>query len=165
MSVREYEPSRQPMTDIEDYMTRSLPLGNPAEAIIERAASATVPKPLAGTVAVFDPAMCCSTGLCGPGVDPALMAIARDLRWLEKQGVTVHRFGLSQAPEAFVSNVRVAGLMQAFGDAALPAVVVNDAVLCYGLYPTRDEIIAALTRPADKEDLASPCCAPGSGCC
>ena len=59
---------------------------------------------LAGTVEVYDPAMCCPTGLCGPGVDPALLTIARDLRWLDKQGVTVHRFGLAQEPDAFASN-------------------------------------------------------------
>ena len=60
---------------------------------------------LAGTVEVYDPAMCCPTGLCGPGVDPALLTIARDLRWLDKQGVTVHRFGLAQEPDVRVHGV------------------------------------------------------------
>ncbi|HEX6313302.1 MAG TPA: arsenic metallochaperone ArsD family protein, partial [Gemmatimonadaceae bacterium] len=107
-------------------MSRVLPLGNPVEEIATAGPSRSTAQ-LAGTVAVYDPAMCCSTGLCGPGVDPALLAIARDLRWLEKQGVGVQRLGLSQAPDEFVSNSRVHGLMQAFGDGALPAVLVNDS--------------------------------------
>ena len=93
---------------------------------------------------VFDPAMCCPTGLCGPGVDPALLTIARDLRWLESQGVTVERHGLAQSPDVFVAQSKVAGLMQAFGDNGLPATLVNGEVLTFGKYPTRDELVAAL---------------------
>ncbi|AMW07035.1 hypothetical protein GEMMAAP_19375 [Gemmatimonas phototrophica] len=115
---------------------------------------------LTGTVAVFDPAMCCPTGLCGPGVDPALLTISRDLRWLEKQGATVSRNGLSTAPDAFVANPRIQGLLQAFGDDALPATLINDKVLVHGRYPTREELVAALTVVPPNS-----ACAPGSGCC
>ncbi|MHB1311327.1 MAG: arsenite efflux transporter metallochaperone ArsD [Gemmatimonadaceae bacterium] len=124
-------------------MARSLPLGPTDSAPAAPAADA--PATLAGTVHVFDPAMCCPTGLCGPGVDPALLTISRDLRWLAKHGATVERSGLAQEPDAFVAQPRIAGLMQAFGDKALPAVLVNGEVLCYGRYPSRDELLAALT--------------------
>ncbi|MBP6774755.1 MAG: arsenic metallochaperone ArsD family protein, partial [Gemmatimonadaceae bacterium] len=59
-------------------MSRSLPLQEFVPTI-----PATADVRLSGTVAVFDPALCCPTGVCGPGVDPALLQIARDLRWLE----------------------------------------------------------------------------------
>jgi len=121
--------------------------------------------PLAGMIQVYDPAMCCSTGLCGPGVDPALLQIARDLRALEAQGATVHRLGLSQEPGAFAANPRVTGLMQAFGDGALPATLVNGEVLVHGRYPTRDELIGALARWPSSIDRAGSGCTPGSGCC
>jgi hypothetical protein len=115
---------------------------------------------------VFDPAMCCPTGLCGPGVDPALLAIARDLRWLESQGVTVERHGLAQSPGVFVAQPKVSGLMQAFGDKGLPATIVNGEVLSYGKYPTREELVAALgTAPASDAKSEDACCAPGSACC
>ncbi len=151
-------------------MSRTLPLGSTAEST---AASAEVAAaPVSGAVAVYDPAMCCPTGICGPGVDPALLTITRDLRWLEKHGVAVQRFGLAQEADAFVANARVSGLMQAFGDGALPAVLVNDAVLCYGRYPTRAELVAALGPSASGANAASAtapasasCCTPGSGCC
>lgn len=119
-------------------MPRPLPLQDSDQATPESG------EQLTGTVSVYDPAMCCPTGLCGPGVDPALLVIVRDLRWLEKHGVTVQRFGLSQQPAEFVRQSLVAGLMQAFGDQALPATLVNGEVLCHGRYPSRNEIVAAL---------------------
>ncbi len=127
--------------------------------------------PLTGTVQVFDPAMCCPTGVCGPGVDPALLAVARDLRWLTAQGVSVARFGLTHEPAEFVGNPRVAGLMQAFGDAALPAVLVNGLVHWYGRYPTRDELVEGLRQAAaEGTDGADVWCGsdggtPADGCC
>ncbi len=127
------------------------------------------------TVSVYDPAMCCSTGVCGPGVDPELMEISRDLQWLEGQGVGVERFNLAQEPQAFVENSRVSGLMQAFGEKALPAVVVNGEVHSHGVYPTRDELVEAVKVARDagevpSTDKSDSCCGPdsgseSSGCC
>ena len=148
-------------------MPRALPLGNPSDALIARAEPDVQ---MSGTVSVYDPAMCCTTGVCGPASDPALLTIARDLRWLEGQGVTVTRYGLSQEPAAFVAEAKVVGLMQAFDDKALPATVVNGEVLAHGRYPTRDELVASLGSSIDQaseasRDQATACCAPGSGCC
>jgi Arsenical resistance operon protein ArsD len=136
-------------------MARSLPL---------QSHSVAASGELAGTVLVFDPAMCCPTGLCGPGVDPALLAIARDLRWLESQGVTVERHGLAQSPDVFVAHPKVTGLIQAFGDKGLPATLVNGAVLTFGKYPTRDELLVALNAAVAPEAETGGCCAPGSAC-
>ncbi|MFN2315157.1 MAG: arsenite efflux transporter metallochaperone ArsD [Gemmatimonadales bacterium] len=123
---------------------------------------------LRGTVAVYDPPMCCSTGLCGPGVDPVLLQLTRDLRWLESQGVAVQRLGISQEPQAFAQQAKVSGLMQAYGLRALPVVLVNGEVAVHGRYPTREELTAALA--AGDADPVAPAgspggCAPGSGCC
>ena len=119
------------------------------------------------TVEVYDPAMCCASGVCGPGVDPALLQIARDLRWLTTRGATVTRHGLSQEPDAFVSNPRVVGMMATLGDAALPVTFVNGHVLASGRYPTRNELAKALGPSAAPvtPDASAACCAPGSGCC
>jgi hypothetical protein len=53
------------------------------------------------TLRVFDPAMCCSSGVCGPSVDPELARFAADVAGCSKQGVAVERFNLSQQPGAF----------------------------------------------------------------
>lgn len=148
-------------------MARALTVQNDTTVPVEPAGT-DVEFPMTGTVSIFDPAMCCDTGLCGPGVDPELLRIARDLRWLSAQGVTVQRHGLSQEPQAFVAQPRVQGLMHAFGDGALPAVLVDDTVLTYGRYPTRDEFVAVLTPVRDPVARAwgsGAGCAPGSGCC
>ena len=135
----------------------SLPVTNP-----------TPDATLSGVVAIFDPPMCCPTGLCGPGVDPALLELARDLRWLEARGVTVERHGLSQEPDVFLQQPRVAGLLQAYGDRALPATLVKGEVLMHGRYPSRSELLEALAgSPASEsgQPAKSSGCTPGSGCC
>lgn len=122
------------------------------------------------TISVYDPAMCCSTGLCGPGVDPRLLQVARDLRRLEAEGIIVERFNLAQQPGAFVQNARVAGLLQAFGEKALPATLINGDVFVYGRYPSRDEVAAALLQQREQEPGAAPnaqgrCDCGSGGCC
>ena len=128
-------------------MARSLPLSDPSQAIEPEAPLSAVPSTgaLAGTVAVYDPAMCCPTGVCGPGVDPALLQLARDLRWLQTRGVTVERYGLAQEPAAFTQSARIAGLLKEFDAQALPATLVDGEVLVHGRYPTRGELVAALS--------------------
>lgn len=92
------------------------------------------------TVEVFDPPMCCSTGVCGPSVDPALATFAADLSWLADQGVVVERHNLSQEPKAFAESDLVRGLLTERGDEALPAVVVAGELRSSGRFPTRAEL-------------------------
>ena len=69
---------------------------------------------------IYDPAMCCSTGVCGPTVDPVLVRFAADVKWLQEQGAEVQRFNLSQNPAAFVENELVKTALTEKGEAALP---------------------------------------------
>lgn len=94
------------------------------------------------TVRVFDPAMCCSTGVCGPSVDPQLARFAADLDWLKGQGVSVERFNLSQQPGAFAEDAAVKSTLEAKGETGLPLVKVNGEVKSSGVYPSRDELAA-----------------------
>lgn len=93
-------------------------------------------------VRVFDPAMCCSTGVCGPSVDPQLARFAADLDWLKNQGVAVERFNLSQQPGAFAEDAAVKSALETKGEAGLPLVKVNGEVKSSGLYPSREELAA-----------------------
>ena len=122
------------------------------------------------TISVYDPAMCCSTGLCGPGVDQQLLQVARDLRRFEAEGITVERFNLAQQPDAFVQNRKVAGLLQAFGEKSLPVTLINDDIFVYGRYPSRDEVAAALVQQREQEPVAAQnadggCNCGSGGCC
>jgi len=93
-------------------------------------------------VRVFDPAMCCSTGICGPSVDPKLIRFAADLEWLASQGVSVERFNLSQQPAAFADDAAVKAALETKGEAGLPLVKVDGEVKSIGTYPSRDELAA-----------------------
>ena len=91
---------------------------------------------------VYDPAMCCSTGVCGPEVDHKLVRFAADLKWLQEQGVEVQRFNLSQSPAAFVENEQVKQALTEKGEGALPMVIGSGGVLFSGRYPERGELAA-----------------------
>lgn len=118
------------------------------------------------TVEVFDPAMCCSTGVCGPSVDPALSQFAGDLEWLNgRDAVTVTRYNLSQQPEAFAAREDVKAVLAEKGDACLPLVFVDGQLVSEGAYPDRSalarvagveppEPAAAVWSPAVKELVA-----------
>lgn len=92
------------------------------------------------TVRVFDPAMCCSTGVCGPSVDPRLVRFAADLDWLKSQGLDVQRSNLAQQPADFVAEPLVKKLLDTHGEAALPAILVDSVVVSFGVYPSRAEL-------------------------
>jgi AhpD family alkylhydroperoxidase len=92
------------------------------------------------TVEVFDPAMCCSTGVCGPSVDPALPRFASDLEWLAGQGVAVTRFNLAQQPGAFVERAAVAAALREKGEECLPLVFADGELVSEGTYPEREEL-------------------------
>jgi AhpD family alkylhydroperoxidase len=94
------------------------------------------------SVRVFDPAMCCSTGICGTSVDPQLVRFAADLDWLKSQGVAVERFNLAQQAAAFVEDADVKFALEKQGEAGLPLVKVNGEVKSSGVYPSRDELAA-----------------------
>ena len=121
---------------------------------------------------VFDPPMCCSSGVCGPSVDPLLAAFAADVDWLASQGVTVTRHNLAQDPQAFVAHPTVKDLLQREGDACLPLVIANGDVVGHGAYPRRAElariagVVASASAGKPKIRLsAAGGCKPGSGCC
>jgi hypothetical protein len=111
-------------------------------------------------VQVFDPPMCCSTGVCGPQVDPALVRFAADLEWLKANGVAVERFNLSQEPAAFVGNPVVAQAIRGRDD-ALPLLLVDGKIAAQGSYPAR-EVLAELVGVAAPKTKEGPdaCRAP-----
>lgn len=88
------------------------------------------------TIEIFDPAMCCPTGLCGTNIDPNLMRIAVIVETLKKKGVNVTRHNLKDEPQIYVTNKKVNDLLQAKGVEALPITLVDGVVEVSGSYPT-----------------------------
>jgi AhpD family alkylhydroperoxidase len=91
-------------------------------------------------IQIFDPPMCCASGVCGPSVDPELVRFAADLDWLVRQGGEVERYNLTQQPAAFAGNPVVRDALGKDGNDCLPLTLVDDAVVCKGKYPTRAEL-------------------------
>lgn len=130
------------------------------------------------SIQVFDPALCCSSGVCGTDVDQKLVDFSADVDWARQQGLTIARFNLAQQPMAFADNAAVRGLLERSGEAALPITLVDGDVAFAGRYPTRDDLArwtgstgtAAATNPTDSaaDTAASPtgaAAAPSGQCC
>ena len=96
------------------------------------------------TLTVYDPPMCCSTGICGPDIDANLAQFAGDLDWLKSQGVEVRRFNLAQEPASFVANPDVKAILDRSGGDELPAILIGGALVANGRYPRRDELAALM---------------------
>jgi len=116
------------------------------------------------TITVYDPAMCCSTGICGTDVDQKLVDLAADLDWLKAKGVTVRRFGLSREPTEFAANDTIRKLMEDSDGDDLPAFLVDGRLFAKAHYPSRAEL-AGWTGIALEAAAAEPAIAAASGCC
>lgn len=94
------------------------------------------------TIQVFEPPMCCSTGVCGPDPDPVVARFTADLEALRGPGTTVERFNLSQSPERFANTPAILALLRERGADVLPAVMVDGEIVHTGSYPDRAALVA-----------------------
>ena len=118
------------------------------------------------TLEIYDPAMCCSTGVCGPDVDPALVTFAADLQWVAGQGVTVKRYNLGQEPQAFMANAAVVKELEGGMD-RLPIIAIDGRIVSTGVHLSRAQLAKKLGLDSDITMFATgpTCCSPKSGCC
>lgn len=119
------------------------------------------------TIQVFDPALCCSSGVCGTDVDQALVTFSADVNWAKQQGLVIERLNLAQQPMAFAENAAVRGLLERSGESALPITLVDGEVAFAGRYPTRADLARWLgsAAPALEALAAEPPAAKSGSCC
>lgn len=130
------------------------------------------------TMKIYEPAMCCPTGLCGVGVDPELLRISTVLNALEKKGTKVERLNLTSAPMEFVTTKVISEQLMQDAD-SLPITTLDGEIILTGRYPSNDEFIAYLELPQDTlsgeleaqavavdatNETQDGCCCEG-GCC
>ncbi len=84
------------------------------------------------SIQVFDPALCCSTGVCGVDVDQQLVGFSADVDWAKQNGAQIERFNLAQQPMAFAENPVVKGFLERSGAEALPLILVDGEVALAG---------------------------------
>lgn len=124
---------------------------------------------------IFDPAMCCSTGVCGPSVDPELLRVSTALNSLKKKGIVVDRHNLTSNPQAFIDNKIINELLNSEGVDILPVTMVDEEVVKIKAYPTNKELCQMLDIPEDYLAVKKPLgikikssnsgCCDGDGCC
>lgn len=119
---------------------------------------------------IFDPAMCCSTGVCGPSVNSELLRVSTTLNTLKKKGVVVERHNLSNNPQAFVDNKVINEILNNDGVESLPVTIVDGFVVKTKEYPTQEEFCKFLD--ITEEFLKEPIkikkpgsCGCKDGCC
>jgi len=129
------------------------------------------------TLTIYDPAMCCSTGICGAEIDQKLVDFAADLDWLKSEGVEVKRINLSQEPALFAENEQVKTILENSGVEGLPVILVDDEMQSSGQYPERVKLaqmagVTTAAAVAQTSAAATSCCGPdndaeksSSSCC
>jgi len=116
-------------------------------------------------IEIFDPAMCCSTGVCGPSINPKLMQIATIVNSLSKKGIDITRYGLSDEPQSFIANKIISDLLQKGGADTLPITLLDNVVVKTKSYPTAAELSEWLDIKITITEKPSGCCHKSSGCC
>ncbi|ASF45179.1 arsenite efflux transporter metallochaperone ArsD [Methylovulum psychrotolerans] len=116
------------------------------------------------SIQIFDPALCCSTGVCGVEVDQQLVDFSADVDWAKQNGANLERFNLAQQPMAFADNAVVKAFLERSGADALPLILVDGEVALAGRYPNRAELARWVAITEATEKPVSACCS-GSSCC
>jgi hypothetical protein len=120
---------------------------------------------------LFEPAMCCESGTCGPSVDPELLRIKGIIGLLGENGIIVKRHNLSTDPQAFLKNEDVKNLITQYGAEALPITLVEGKALwAYG-YPSDQDFVkvfglkGALAEKVLAFKEKKPCCCGEKSSC
>ena len=99
-------------------------------------------------IEIFEPGLCCGTGICGVDVDQALVTFSADHDYTRANGGDVARFNLAQEPLAFVENEVARQFLHTVGQEGLPVTLVGGATVLTGRYPTRAELTSWTGAPA-----------------
>lgn len=122
-------------------------------------------------IQIFEPALCCSTGVCGVDVDQTLVTFTADVAWIKAQGGQIERFNLAQQPMVFAENAVVCAFLQHSGAENLPLTLVDNQMVLAGGYPSRQALArwAGIALPEGGKPqikgIVKPACCGDKGCC
>jgi hypothetical protein len=115
-------------------------------------------------IAIYDPAMCCSTGVCGASVDKELLRVATVIETLNRKGADISRFNLASQPNAFVENQLINDYLKQSGPEILPITLLDGVVAKTKTYPTNNEFTEWTGLKINIKSKKTKCCCDG-GCC
>ena len=89
---------------------------------------------------IFEPSLCCESGVCGPEPDKVLIDLQNTIQLLKKAGIETKRYAINQTPIVFVQNAIVREYIKANGPGKLPLALLNNQIIKSGGYPTIDDL-------------------------
>ena len=128
-------------------------------------------------IRIYEPALCCDTGVCGVDVDQSLVEVTATVRSLQELGADVERHNLATDPLAFTTDETVRAFMHVVGSTGLPLTVVDGVTVLTGAYPSKAQLLAFAdltpvgAAPSEHPELGlseksdSGCCGATSACC
>jgi arsenite-transporting ATPase len=128
-------------------------------------------------IRIYEPALCCDTGVCGVDVDQSLVEVTATVRSLQEQGADIQRHNLASDPLAFTTDETVRAFMHLVGSTGLPLTVVDGVTVATGVYPAKAQLLAFAGLSANDEkqpertelglteNSDSGCCGQASACC
>jgi len=95
---------------------------------------------------LYEEAMCCSTGVCGPDPDDELVQVSAALDQFEDEfeTVTVSRLNMQHNMDQFLQTEQIYDLVEEHGPSVLPITVVDDDIVAREEYLTYDELETTL---------------------
>lgn len=159
------EPSARGIDGIDRMRLIRDDIADRVDALIAELTGPTTP-----VVRVYEPALCCNTGVCGPELDDDLVRFTADLDHLQNQGADLQRHNLANDPTAFTADPAVADFLRVAGSAGLPLTTVDGVTVVTGRYPSRAELtrLAGITSsselPTGVTDLGLTASTPRGGC-
>lgn len=84
---------------------------------------------------IFEPALCCDSGVCGPAPDKSMFDLQHTLNVVKEAGCEVKRYAINKAPAVFVQNKVVSEFIRKKGVDKLPLVLLDGEVILTGKYP------------------------------
>ena len=126
-------------------------------------------------IRIYEPALCCDTGVCGVDLDQSLVEVTASVRSLQDLGADIQRHNLATDPLAFTTDETVRAFMHVVGSTGLPLTVVDGVTVATGAYPSKTQLLAFAglvgPEPAERPQLGltekseSGCCSDATGCC
>lgn len=111
------------------------------------------------SIKIYEPVMCCNTGVSGVGIDSELMRMSKLMKIFMKHNLDVKRLDLSKTPKEFMENNEVMNLIKENKSDMLPITVVDNKIVLSGRYPSNEEFadflditVSVLQQDVDKEN-------------
>ncbi|MCH8496006.1 MAG: arsenite efflux transporter metallochaperone ArsD [Balneolales bacterium] len=100
-------------------------------------------------IQIFEPNLCCSTGVCGPTPDKDLINLQQTVQAANKAGIKIERYAINQQPLAFTGNDTIRAYIKENGTGNFPVTLVDGAIILEKRYPSLDDLKKHIPELAD----------------